>query len=237
MSSRGVVWITWGEKQPELLARSIHSVQQTNPDLGLCLITSCPETNMESWFGLGLKVIRRDLEPRDCRCRAGALLDSPFETTLHLDTDTVVLRDVSYGFHVAEKFGIALTIAPASDVQRWHKKTCLTEDVVQYQAGVIFYSKSTVMSRRIIHRWDLCNTEEDLSRFDRQDQPGLAYAVACRDRTPYVLPRTWNFRPEFYRDGFGPIRVWHSKQDVPEWARNTPDQPWTVEAPSPCATA
>lgn len=216
METRGVVWVTWGERQPADLWRSLASVRETNPGLRVCLITSAPIEHAA--IPLFDVVRERTINPPDCRGRAAVLhADSPFDTCLHLDTDTVVCSDLSYGFAMAERYGVACTTAPASDGVAWHKLDGLHADMVQYQAGVLFYRNPC----QALSAWAAHNRLLDGGRFSRQDQPGLMIALHEQLTPPYVLPRTWNYRPQFYRDGFGPIRVWHGPGKPPKLGRDT----------------
>jgi hypothetical protein len=47
---------------------------------------------------------------------------SPFETTLYLDTDTVICGHLNFGFEMADRHGIALCIAPFYTARRWDLK-------------------------------------------------------------------------------------------------------------------
>ena len=47
------------------------------------------------------------------------------------------------------------------------------------------------------------------------DQGSFAKALTEWDRTPFILPMNWNFRPAWHRTFFGPIKIWHDYRDPP----------------------
>jgi hypothetical protein len=48
------------------------------------------------------------------------------------------------------------------------------------------------------------------------DQAGFALAIQQTGFNPWVLPTNWNFRHRWQKTVFGPIKVWHDYDDVPE---------------------
>lgn len=214
MTTRGAIWVTWGKPSDDLKT-SVDSVARTNPDLGRCLFTD----GDHDYGGAFTHVIPFKPSTLDCRCRALQLARTPFDVSVHLDTDTVVMGDLGFGFEVARTHGLACSIAPAGVGGEWHGMpapypSCLP----QYNAGVLFFDRSM---RWLMLEWARRNKVASLSRFPRQDQPGLAAAVWDHNVCPYVLPQNWNFRPDvpsaprtvYWQ---GAIKVWHSKLPAPE---------------------
>src|SRR5690349_12152786 len=89
--SRGILYIKWGSRLDGQLARSVQSVRQFYPTLPIH-VQELPES-----AGIMAKASMFDF--------------SPFEQTLFLDCDTVVLSDVTFGFEMAQKHGIACCIS------------------------------------------------------------------------------------------------------------------------------
>lgn len=48
------------------------------------------------------------------------------------------------------------------------------------------------------------------------DQAGFAIAVDQANVPPFVLPYNWNFRPKWHLSWFGPIKIWHDFEPVPQ---------------------
>src|SRR5438876_9554670 len=89
MSNRGVLYIKWGDVH-EMLDRSIESVKKYHPELGIH-VHDCPGGS-------------------DLLVKAKMLDLTPFEETLFLDIDTVVLGRLDYGFEKARQAGLACCI-------------------------------------------------------------------------------------------------------------------------------
>jgi hypothetical protein len=218
----GVTYVVWGKQYPEL-KRSVESVRQF--DLPVCIISDFDVEGIDPDV-----LLRFTPSYPDCRCRAEVLYElTPWQTTLQFDSATVMLDDPTFGFAMAQRFGVACTHAPALSATRWHHLEChgYPADMPQYQAGALFFTKRDDVDR-LFRRWRKLNAL-DMSRFGGQDQPGLAAACHELRFNPYVLPRTWCWRPHVgMTDGFGPIKLWVSKLDPP--TGNTPkDRFWKMQ--------
>ena len=211
---RGICWVTWGDNQPEHLWRSVKSAKFFG--FSTCLITAAPIENGEMFD----YIVPYTPDYFDARGRVAAFQElTPFDVTLHLDTDTVICRDVSYGFKMAERHGLGCCIAPACDATLWHKLESYPPGLVQYNAGALFFTNKC---KRLFTEWRRLN-KLNLSSISKQDQPGLAIAIYELGFNPYVLPHTWNFRPDFgHISGFGPIYIWHSQKPVPHGVGDLP---------------
>jgi hypothetical protein len=196
--TRGVLYIVWGEKAEDALSNSIEALKETNPDL--------PH-----------KIIRVG--------EGGRLLDkskmfhwSPFDTTLYLDADTQVLSDLSFGFDMAERHGLALCINECPWARRYKP---LGGDDIEYNTGVMFFSRE---AENIFRHWEELAYEIDSSidfqsngqdfRMPENDQASVAMAIKQAGINPFVLPMNWNFRPMFHKSWFGNIKVWHSYEPI-----------------------
>ena len=151
---------------------------------------------------------------------------SPFEETLFLDADTVVLDDLSYGFEQVRRFGLACSICECPWARRY---AGLSGDMVEYNTGVLFF---TEFARPVFNAWRACVAEidssilfhngQELARMPLNDQAGFAKAIDDTGFRPFILPYNWNFRPKWHKSWFGPLKIWHDYSDVPEplWTHN-----------------
>lgn len=132
---------------------------------------------------------------------------SPYESTVFLDTDTVVLGDLTFGFEMAERHGIAMTIAPACYARRRDPEI---GDAIEYNTGVMFFRRSPDVEE-VFRVW------EELAPSHRSDQPTFARAMVQTGFNPFVLPRNWNYRGGIdFPQVYGPIKVWHSRVEIDE---------------------
>ena len=154
-------------------------------------------------FGLDHTLIERDnIEAQALGGKSDMYGLTPYESTVFLDTDTRVLGDLTFGFEMAERHGIAIAIAPAC----WARRTGAVDgDEVEYNTGVIFFRRSPDVAE-VFDVW------KANAGIHRNDQASFALAIAETGFNPFVLPRNWNYRagidsPQVY----GPIKVWHSR--------------------------
>jgi hypothetical protein len=212
---RGVLWVAYGEAAIKEAVASCLTYRNHNAT-PTCLLTddSCDT----SW---GLDVFDYVWEP-DWPCdghhrKAYADRWSPFDTTLMLDTDTTVMGDLTFGFESAERHGLAVAIAPASQAAHHYGLAGVPADIVEYNTGVLFWSGASQVARRVFDGWRAYRHV-----VDGLDQPGFAIAVHRTGANPFVLPREWNYRAGI--DGprwFGPLKVWHSRMTPPTFDNQT----------------
>jgi hypothetical protein len=200
--NRGVLYIVWGTQVDSLLERSMESVRRVYPDLPTHVVRG----EDDSVRGFAQKAKMASL--------------SPFESTLFLDADTIVLGNLDYAFDRAEEFGLACSICECP----WLRRYGASEgDGIEYNTGVLFF---TAKSKPVFDCWEsiapTCPAQSrwlmmdgSLRGMEYEDQAGFARAVRTCGFNPFVLPINYNFRPMFYRTVFAPLKIWHGRHDVP----------------------
>jgi hypothetical protein len=196
---RGVLYVCWGTKHERLLERSRASLQRCHPELPVH--------------------VERLPDNSTLLDKAGMFDMTPFEETLFLDTDTVVLGNVDFGFEKARQFGLACCICECPWAKRYGG---VSGDVIEYNTGVLFF---TAKAKPVFDAWKtLARTVDSSIRMLHQgkiaimphnDQGGFAVAVEKTGSSPFVLPLNWNFRPIWQHTYFGPLKIWHDYSDVP----------------------
>ena len=96
-------------------------------------------------------------------------------------------------------------------------------DTIEYNTGVLFFTKD---ARGVFEAWASCVAEIDssivhvydgqLAKMPLNDQAGFAKAIEDTAFLPCVLPYNWNFRPKWHKTWYGPIKIWHDPEPVPE---------------------
>lgn len=201
---RGVLYVVWGNGVDEHVNRSVASLKLHHPNLPVEIARVTP----------------RD-PARGLREKARMAALSPFKTTLYLDADTTVMGNLDHAFEQAERFGIACSICEAPWARRYDHRL---RDALEYNTGVIFFSQS---AKPVFDAWDrLADTAPAASRWTKldgairgmpyEDQAGFAAAIRECNFNPAVLPMNYNFRPEYYRSVFLPLKIWHDYIPPPE---------------------
>jgi len=202
--TRGILSIYWGDESKLPIERLKTSVKKFHPDLPHEII----------------KVEAPSGDPSSLNQKAAMLDLSPFDETLFLDLDTVVLGNLDFGFQKATQFGLALSICEAPWGKRYPK--IFIGDEIEYNTGVIFFTKT---AKIVFDSWkELAATidssilgvdERGIYTMPANDQGSFALAVEQTGLNPFILPLNWNFRPNWHRSFFGPIKIWHDYSDPP----------------------
>jgi hypothetical protein len=203
--SRGVIYIIWGEKAERAADRSIQSLKNIHPDLPFEIFRLPPDT--DPFKGLLEKTRMVDL--------------TPFDETLFLDADTVVLDRLDFGFEQAKRFGLACCICECPWARRYRGMS--RDDTIEYNTGVLFFTR---VAEPLFRRWEqLSHGFESAIDFvlpdgrravmPYNDQGSFAKTVAEWERPPFILPLNWNFRPAWNWSWFGPLKIWHDYSDPP----------------------
>jgi hypothetical protein len=204
MTKRGVLYLHWGPDDV-VLKRSVASVREHHPELPIHVET------LPATASLLDKATMYDL--------------SPFQETLFLDHDTVVLGRLEQGFALARKTGLACCICEMPWARRYGG-LAQVGDAVEYNTGVLFFTKVGGACTSLFHNWkhyalaldssiDFYGPDRQRLRMPHNDQAGFARAVLGWSGTPAVLPLNFNFRPSWHRSFWGPLKVWHDYRAVP----------------------
>jgi hypothetical protein len=202
--NRGVLYIVWGTEIEAQLNRSIQSVKKYYPNLSI---------HVERVQNLAERALLQ-------KARMGSI--TPFESTLYLDADTVVLGNLDHAFSRSEQFGLGCSICECPWARRYGAEE---GDNIEYNTGVLFFTRQ---ARSVFDSWEsLAPIVPALSRWTAgsdgkifgsncDDQASFSRAVQSSGLNPFILPFNYNFRPTQQRSFFTPLKIWHSTADVPD---------------------
>ena len=203
MQKRGVMYCVWGERPRKVLDRSIASLKKVHPELPVEVV------ELEDLKGTQSLLQKARMQEM-----------SPFEETLFLDADTVILDRLDFGFEKAVQFGLACCICENPWARRYNKS--ISGDTIEYNTGVLFFSRK---AEALFEGWKELSAKVDSScQFlangqmtyqPHNDQASFAMAVQQTQFFPFVLPFNWNFRPQIQKSFFGPIKIWHDYDNPP----------------------
>ena len=203
--SRGILSIYWGDERNLPIDRLKFSVKKYHPELPHEFI----------------KIDAVPGDPASLNIKASMFDLSPFEETLFLDLDTVVMGKLDFGFEKVKLFGMSICICEAPWGRRY--PNLFKGDEVEYNTGVIFFNKK---SKVVFDTWkNLSKTvnssilgidDGKMYTMPANDQGSFALAIEQTGFNPFVLPLNWNFRPMWHKSFFGPLKVWHDYSNPPE---------------------
>ncbi len=217
---RAIVFLAWGEKAMNAIVRCLD--ESTAFDYPVHLITDINTDTSVLPEDVIITITKFTIAGN--RRKNALLRDLPpgFETVLFLDVDTIVLDDISLGFDMAEKFGIAMAPAPHYSLSHFRNFATIMEKEgvkprgqIVWNSGVIFLSLKHPKVRPIFA--EALHLAEKYEGTPWGDQPFLSLAMEKLDFHPYALSPSFNHRA-FGELISGSIHIWHSYSDVPEKA-------------------
>jgi hypothetical protein len=201
MPARGVLYMKWGSKADKSFQRSLASVRKHHPELPVH-VAELPDT-------------------ATLLDKARMMDVTPFEHTLFLDTDTVILDRLDFAFEKSAKFGLACCICECPWARRYGG---LSGDMIEYNTGVLFFTKA---AKPIFDLWKQhaptlnssiffkLGTDNQIRKMPLNDQAGFALAVEQSGINPFILPLNWNLRQQWQWVFSGPVKIWHDYSDPP----------------------
>jgi hypothetical protein len=205
-TGRGALYMVWGHEIEAVLQRSLASLKAVHPELPVEIVRLPGGSD----------------DPQHLLEKARMAQRTPFAETLFLDADTVVLDRLDFGSEKARQFGLACCLCESPWARRY-RGLASRGDIVEYNTGALFF---TERARPVFDLWPTLAAQIDsASLFAKDgkpvvmpanDQASFAVAVEQAGCSPFALPLNWNFRAEFQKSFFGPIKIWHSYWNVPE---------------------
>lgn len=145
------------------------------------------------------------------------MLRSPFEKTLHLDTDTYIASDCSDIFEALNLFEVGVVHDPwRSDL----KVETLPQSMPTINGGVIAYRRTEAV-REMLENWPRIHHER-FAPHTKQNQPSLREAVYRSRARVLILPPEFNLRVwhPVAIGGFAKVRIIHDRRsDLPQLAK------------------
>jgi len=115
---KGILYIAFGPSFTQEAVMSYQSLRRYMPDVPVCFMTDSLDrlATIEDD-----NVIKTEIKPRHIRSKVDFIGDSPFDKTLYLDSDTIIVRDISDMFEVLDRFDVAVTNDYARKREKYSK--------------------------------------------------------------------------------------------------------------------
>lgn len=205
--SCGLHYVATGERFLREAVRSLESAKAVMPGIRSALCTNQTDHPLCAHFDHVYPVATTAGNTQDVIL---PLLDTPFEKTLHLDTDTYVCTDCRDVFEALNYGDLALV----HDPWRWD---LAIEEMPQslpiFNGGVIAYRKTPEVIDTF-REWTRIYQEKFVGR-TTQNQPALREAVYRGKARLIVLPPEYNLRTyhPVAIGGYGKVRILHERRD------------------------
>jgi hypothetical protein len=186
----GVIYVASGEKFIKEAEISLASLRKSNPGVPAMLLTDAPIANPENW-----DKVEVDESLQGQLNRAKLQMDrAPWERCLFLDSDTLVVGDLTPGFALLDRFELC-----GEQIAGGHHYNLpgLPPSFPEINSGVLFW-RPTENVRKLFARWRQLYDELDQSQEARTwDQKSLRFAVWESDVRFARLSSAFNLMPYF----------------------------------------
>lgn len=209
---RGVIYVGWNNKYIVEAKKSAETVRK------FCKLPTCllvDNGTSEDHLEIFDVVLKTDFKLDWHHRKAEIYPFVPFEETLFLDTDTVVLNSLDDGFARLKRYDMCMCLDSYYNLFEYYPKLqsdfSLPIDTPMYNSGVIFFKKNSKVEQ-IFKEWQI--SCEKYGKTIKGDQGILSAIVAAKDVHLCSLPINYNFRGywQFLR---GPIIIWHARLSPP----------------------
>nr|CRH05295.1 Protein of unknown function [Candidatus Magnetococcus massalia] len=193
-NNQGVIYCATGEAFIKETLISVDSLKQKSPQLPITLFTD----QAEFTHPLIDEVVWIENPTNSFLDRFKAFAQSPYQKTLYLDSDTLILQPLDELFVLLDRAELAAAHAPL----RVSHNTQLTHEEIpcsfsQFNCGVLAYKKSPQMTK-LFEDWQQRFIHHRSLDCDSCDQPSFREALWFSKFLYHVLPPEYNFRLLFY---------------------------------------
>ncbi len=142
----GIIYLAVGERFYAEALESVKSLKLSMPDISVTLFTRECGVSISSIFDAVL--VADDVHPHHAKIKA--MIRSPYDRTLYLDSDTRVYGDLQDIFALLDRFDIAAAHAPIRQV---FEQRDLPDSFPEYNGGVVAYRDNDKV-RCFFDSWD-----------------------------------------------------------------------------------
>lgn len=214
-SSKGFVFVVFGESFAKEAAESARQIRRFH-DYPIMLITDRPIVDskiVEVFSQVAIRSFKREYSDKIL------MRESPYEMTIFLDSDTLVLGSMDPVFDLLEHFDLALQYQSPVD---HYDQPGIPVSFHEPSAGIIAWKQSPAMSR-LFDDWSSVynQIQHDEGRVGAWDQRSLRHALYFRHDVRFVaLPIEWQFYIYWPNVVVGPVKMVHGRGVTEEMVRS-----------------
>ncbi len=197
-SEIGIVYLAFGRSYLAMALVSLLSARKTNPDIPVCILTNVCEKvgnidgwieNFDVWKYLNLETTKN----RDIKTQLYKY--TPFKKTLYIDSDTIIVGDLSNVKILLDYFDICVKLNTTEQIKKGrtgHKVldgTALINELPHWNGGVVFFK----ISEKTEQFFDLWNKYYKIHNL-KYDQISLVEAIFRSNCRILSLDSRWNYK-------------------------------------------
>jgi hypothetical protein len=204
---RGVVYLAYGQKYFDEARISARSVKRFMPDLEIVIFTDITTSDSEVFDRIvQLEHIER---PRNLSDKLTCMLQSPFNQTLFLDTDTFVCGPFSELFDLLDHFDIAM-----SHDRRYYdwfpEDTGVPDAFREFNQGVVAFRRSDNLLRTFEHAvlW-----ADRIAKETGKNDDQISLRIALYHSTLRIATLTQEYNCRYHSFGYlnGEVKILHGR--------------------------
>lgn len=186
--NRGVVYIGTGDRIVEEILHSATSLKAVHPDMRITVFSDRNIDRPDLFESVQI-IENPEYSYID---KILPLLDTPYEETLYLDSDTIVVSAVTALFDLLDQFDIAIAIEPKP--KKLLYPTRVPESFPEYNTGVFPYRKNEAVCS-LIKNWHAIYSHQIADvPYTTHDQPAFREALYHATVRFATLPNQYNLR-------------------------------------------
>ena len=215
--SRGILYIATGRKSVEETLRSAATVRRYMPNLAMTLVSDlAPGSDL---FEQHIPVDQPTFGPAD---KVDHIHRSPYDETLYLDSDTLLLADIRPLFELLQQFDFAAALSP---YRAQFRVTQVPDAFPEYNSGVLLFRRCEVIAE-LFQKWSrnyhdqpsqkpewLLPGGKHIYGGDLPNQPALRRALYQSSVRIAALPPEYNCRINFPGALHTPVKLIHGRPD------------------------
>jgi len=192
--NKGVLYIAFNDVFIKECLFSIESFKRYHSDIPVALFTN---KNIKNENIDILKIIT----PNHIRSKVDYIMQSPFEKTLYLDSDTVIVHNILDMFEILDRFDIGIT----HDYARKRKNYCHIKEYSdipysfsEVNGGIMSFNNSE-RTKNFLKLWNQ-KYYQYKNETNGWDQPTLRISLWQSDVKIHYFPPEYNIRPKQIRE-------------------------------------
>ena len=198
---RGVIYCAHGESWATRAKASVASLRRHHPDLPVTIFSEHDFSGVD----VDVRPVPAGIQPRALKMHA--LLNSPYQNTLYLDTDTHVCEDFTEVYDMLRSFDVSVCVSgQASPRAVRGVPACYPE----MNGGVILYRNSGE-TRSLLEAFSR-NYDQMNGEYGGFNEPALRLSLWQSDVHFAPLPPEYNFRTDDVSVASGVVKIIHGKR-------------------------
>jgi hypothetical protein len=189
----GVIYVAVGERCTREAEQSLVSLRRTNPDVKAMLLTDVDIADASKWDKLEVDASLNVQTQNKSSCKGKLNMDrAPWDRCLYLDSDTVVVRDLSPGFALLDRFEF---VGEQVGGGHHYEIPGLPSSFPEISGGVFFW-RPTEKVKAFFRKWREYYEKYDQSHEMKTfDQKSMRIAMWESDLSFGKMPSTFNLMP------------------------------------------